>query len=80
MTSPELMQLLNVLEERVIPLTHDDIAWAFESPQTQKQITQWVHQYLSPATLLTKEELHLYVPAHQVRSLPRLDQSKVRAM
>jgi len=63
MTSPELMQLLNVLEERDIPLTHDDIAWAFESPRTQQQITQWVHQYLSPATLLTKEELHLYVPS-----------------
>ena len=60
-TSPELEQLLRVLDERSLGLGHDDVAWAFESPKTNGAITSWVQEYLSPATLLTREETTLLV-------------------
>ncbi|KAI9815562.1 MAG: hypothetical protein M1827_002696 [Pycnora praestabilis] len=53
-------RLLAVLRERDIPLTRDDVGWAFDSPQTNGQVTQWVQQYLGAETLLSKEELELY--------------------
>jgi hypothetical protein len=57
-TSP-LQHLLVVLSDRNIPLTSDDVAWAFSSPQTKSDIEAWVHKYLSPDHLLTEEELKL---------------------
>ena len=61
MTSPELQQLLRVLDERGTGLGHQDVAWAFESPKTRDAVISWVQQYLSPTNLLTTEELTLYV-------------------
>jgi len=57
-TSP-LQHLLDVLSHRDIPLTSDDVAWAFSSPQTKGEIEAWVREYLSPDRLLTREELNL---------------------
>jgi hypothetical protein len=55
MASKELFHLLRVLDERETGLGRDDVAWAFE-PATRAESEEWVKTYLSPATLLTKEE------------------------
>jgi hypothetical protein len=55
-----LNHMLAVLRERDIPLTRDDVKWAFQSPQTNTEVNSWVHQYLGPDTLLSKEEVELY--------------------
>ena len=55
MASKELFHLLRVLDERDTGLGRDDVAWAFESA-TRAESEEWVRTYLSPATLLTKEE------------------------
>lgn len=60
-TSPELTRLLRVLEDRNIQLGQDDVAWAFESSTTSSPITTWIQEYLSPDTLLTREEVALLV-------------------
>jgi hypothetical protein len=53
--------LLNVLKERGIGLGSDDIAWAFASSKTRDQAIAWVKEYCQDATLLTANELALYV-------------------
>ncbi|KAK5119601.1 hypothetical protein LTR85_007430 [Meristemomyces frigidus] len=56
LASPKMQHLLRVLDERDIPLGFDDIAWAFEGA-TRDEVETWVREYLSPSSLLTKEEL-----------------------
>jgi len=58
--SPPLNHLLAVLRERDIPLTRDDVKWAFQSPQTSAEVNSWVQKFLGPDTLLSKEEVELY--------------------
>ena len=53
--------LLAVLQERGIRLGSDDVAWAFTSPKTRDEIIAWVKEYLHPDTLLTADEVQLYV-------------------
>lgn len=60
-TSPELARLLRVLDDRNVGLGRDDVAWAFESVNVKDAIASWVQEYLSPATLLTREEAALLV-------------------
>ncbi|KAK5691691.1 hypothetical protein LTR17_025638 [Elasticomyces elasticus] len=60
MAPNEHRHLIRVLDERNIPLDPDDIAKAFANDETRPAITSWVQEYLSPATLLTKEELHFH--------------------
>ncbi|KAK5721970.1 hypothetical protein LTR15_006565 [Elasticomyces elasticus] len=60
MAPNEHRHLLRVLDERNISLDPDDIAKAFANDETRPAITSWVQEYLSPATLLTKEELHFH--------------------
>jgi hypothetical protein len=52
-----LSNILSILEERDIALGRDDVAWAFERPETKESLTAWVNEYLTPETLLTKDEL-----------------------
>lgn len=59
MSSPGLQQLLRVLSDR--DLGHHDVAQAFESQTSRSGIEQWANEYLNSETLLTKEELTLYV-------------------
>lgn len=56
----EIKRLLDTLRERNIDLGPDDVTWAFESPETRDGAQDWVREYLTPATLLSKEELVLY--------------------
>jgi hypothetical protein len=58
-SSPELEHLLRVLDGRGLGLGHDDVAWAFDSPNTNGAITSWVQEYLSSATILSREEVTL---------------------
>ena len=60
-STSSLNRLLAVLSERDIGLGYDDLAWLFESPQTKDSMMSWVHEYLTPATLLSPEELDMYV-------------------
>lgn len=55
MASKELFHLLRVLDERDTGLGKEDVAWAFE-PTKRAESEEWVRTYLSPVTLLTKEE------------------------
>jgi hypothetical protein len=53
--------LLNVLEERGLDVDLDKILLGFESEQTRQDAAAWVEEYLHENTLLSKEELELYV-------------------
>lgn len=53
--------LINVLQERDIDLGEDDVLWAFNAPNTKDIGRAWVKEYLNESTLLSKEELELYV-------------------
>lgn len=53
--------LLNVLEERGLDVDLDKILLGFEDEDTKGEAAAWVHEYLNEETLLTKEELELWV-------------------
>jgi predicted HAD superfamily phosphohydrolase YqeG len=53
--------LLNVLEERGLDVDLDKILLGFEDADTKGEAAAWVHEYLNEETLLTKEELELWV-------------------
>lgn len=59
--SATLRRLLDVLRQRDIPLGRDDVGWAFESAKTKDDLVAWVDQNLNNSTLLSKDELQLYV-------------------
>ena len=51
--------LLRVLHERDIDLTEQDVKWAFDSPRSRDQVSEWVWNFLTPDNLLSKEEAEL---------------------
>lgn len=53
--------LLNVLEERSLDVDLDRILLGFEDDETKGEAAAWVHEYLNEETLLTREELELWV-------------------
>jgi len=59
--SAALRRLLDVLRQRDIPLGRDDVGWAFESAKTKDDIVKFVDEHLNHSTLLSKDELQLYV-------------------
>ncbi|KAI9832688.1 MAG: hypothetical protein M1819_004274 [Sarea resinae] len=71
-----LERLLQVLRERNIPLSRDDVAWAFDSPKTREEVTKWVTQYLGQETLLSKEELDLYTRLEKDGTFRRISASQ----
>ena len=56
MDNSELERLIRILDEHEVGLSRDDVEWAFESLQTKQTIKEWVREYLSPTTLLKREE------------------------
>ena len=54
-------QLLHALGTHSTALKEEDIKWAFEAKTTQKAVADWVEGFLGSETLLSKEELELYV-------------------
>ncbi|KAK3069103.1 hypothetical protein LTR53_012822 [Teratosphaeriaceae sp. CCFEE 6253] len=65
MASDEMQRLLRILDDRNVPLGHDDVAGAFEHVQTEPEIRSWVREYLSPSTLLTRAELGFHNAQHR---------------
>jgi hypothetical protein len=53
--------LLNVLEERGLDVDLDKILLGFEDEATKHDAATWVEEYLHEDTLLTREELELWV-------------------
>lgn len=60
--------MLNVLEERELHVDLDRILLGFEDDDTKGEAAAWVYEYLNEETLLTKEELELYVLLFKWRS------------
>lgn len=48
--------LIEILRERDVPYNRDEIKAVFEDPEQQTAIRAWMDEYLSPETLLTREE------------------------
>lgn len=59
MSSPQ-SHLLDILTSHNTNLTEDDVSWAFENPKTTAPVTDYISSYLTPATLLSHDELALY--------------------
>lgn len=84
-TLPKTMQppdplehLLVVLRECDIPLSRDDVQWAFDAPSSREAVVEWVKEYLGADTLLSKDELELYAwrkPAASLDSVGLTDYS-----
>jgi cbb3-type cytochrome oxidase cytochrome c subunit len=51
--------LLEVLRSHGVPYDQDVLKSAFDDPESQATIEAWVKEYLSPETLLTKDEATL---------------------
>jgi hypothetical protein len=56
-----LDEVLSIHKERDIPIKRDVIESALEDPAAGLGNAEWVSKHLRPKTLLSKEELSLYV-------------------
>jgi len=56
MSTPSLESLLDMLRDYDVPHNRDAIKAAFEDPDSQTTIQDWMDEYLGPETLLTREE------------------------
>jgi hypothetical protein len=51
--------LLTILRDRDVPYDRDAIKAAFNDPDSQIAIQAWIQEYLTPETLLTRDEAAL---------------------
>ncbi|KAG9243119.1 hypothetical protein BJ878DRAFT_512346 [Calycina marina] len=82
--------LIGVLRDHDIPHDQDAIKEAFKDRESQAAIYAWVEEYLSPETVLTKEEAALYetlvrngdsdvvTAAHNLSAIRGLDDDEIR--
>lgn len=82
--------LSEILREREIPFDRDVLKAQFENPDSQADIQSWMQEYLSPSTLLTKEEAALYkhlegsgeadtlAAAHDLSAIQGLEDREIR--
>lgn len=68
-----LEHLLIVLRERDVPITRDDVQWAFDAPNTKDTVVEWVKEHLGADTLLSKEELDLYASKGRAAETQNID-------
>jgi hypothetical protein len=59
MVDGSVNSLIDILRERDVPYNRNEIKSAFDNPENQTAIRAWMNEYLSPETLLTKEEANL---------------------
>ena len=59
MSDAHLSHLVHTLDARGTGLGWEDVAWAFQDPETNDRMSAWVDEYLTPETLLSREELVL---------------------
>ena len=60
MSDQSFNYLLEVLRDHDIPVDEDSLKRAFNDPKNQTAVSAWVEEYISPETILTKEEATLY--------------------
>ena len=60
MTDDLCQTFLSILRDRDIPYDRDVIKVAFNDPDSQPAIQAWIEEYLTPETLLTRDEAALY--------------------
>jgi hypothetical protein len=59
MADDSYQTLLSILRDRDIPYDRDAIKTAFKDPESQTAIHAWMEEYLTPDTLLTRDEAAL---------------------
>jgi hypothetical protein len=59
MAEDSYQTFLSVLRDRDIPYDRDAIKAAFNDPDSQTAIQAWIEEYLTPETLLTRDEAAL---------------------
>jgi hypothetical protein len=59
MADSSFNRFLGILRDRDVPYNRDTIKSAFEDAENQTAIQAWMEEFLSPETLLTKEEATL---------------------
>lgn len=59
--------LANLLRDRDVPYDRDALKSACKDPESQTAIREWMDEYLTPETLLTKDEVAVYVSLSLVR-------------
>lgn len=60
MAEDPLQVFVKALRDHDLPYDREAIKSAFADPETQDAVRDWVDEYLSPETLLTKDEANLY--------------------
>ncbi|EHK96979.1 hypothetical protein M7I_7304 [Glarea lozoyensis 74030] len=83
MSDKSLEELVKILLDRDIPFDRDELRSAFKAPESRKAIQEWMQEYLTPETLLTKEEADLYAALTKSGDVERLssqDLSGVQAL
>jgi hypothetical protein len=65
-------ELVKILRDRDIPFDRDGLKSAFKTPESQTAIRDWMREYLTPETLLTKEEATGYIVLIAVCIIPML--------
>ncbi len=60
MARDPLQVLVQALRDHDLPYDRDIINSAFADPGSQTAVQDWIEEYLSPETLLTKDEANLY--------------------
>ncbi|KAK0118717.1 hypothetical protein ONS95_007605 [Cadophora gregata] len=60
MAEDSLQVLVKALHDHDLPCDREAIISAFADPESKPAIQAWVDEYLSPETLLTKDEANLY--------------------
>lgn len=56
-----LQILIEALRDHGLPCDRDALMVAIADPSSQTAVRDWIEEYLSPKTLLTKDEASLYV-------------------
>jgi len=59
MAEDSYQTLLSILRDRDVPHDRDAIKAAFNDPDNQTAIQTWIQEYLTPETLLTRDEAAL---------------------
>jgi hypothetical protein len=54
--------LAEILRDHDVPFDRDALKSAFDDPESQTAIHAWMQEYISPDTLLSKDEAALFAP------------------
>ena len=53
--------LVSALRDHDVPYDHDTLKAVYNDPESQTAVREWIEEYLTPDTLLTKDEAALYI-------------------